>query len=126
MNILRAEPVSIAAVGDDILKLTMPLSFKGHVGFNGDGARLLGLDRKNVDGTITVSANIRLGVSADWSPTASVTVSHKWNNSPRIEAIHGVFITFENKANDAINDNFKKLPGIISNQLSTIGKPLVL
>jgi len=120
MRIDRVGPVAVVQGPNNTLQVTSTLSFKGHVGFRGDGAKLVGLNKKNVDGTITVTGNVNIGLKENWAPTATVDISHRWNKSPRVEAINGVFITFQDKADESIDDELKKLPEAISAAFSQV------
>ena len=109
MKIRRSGPVAVKSGPGGTLRVVIPLKFDGKVGFRGDGAKLLSLDKKRVDGKITITADVALDVTENWVVIANVNVPHRWKTKPRIEALDGVLITFQDKADKEIKKQRSKI-----------------
>jgi len=120
IHIQRIAPVSFNPAGAQALKLSTSLRLKGEVGFLGGVARALGLDKMDVDATVTLMANVDIGIGPDWTPSAKVTVLEpQWISPPRIKVLHST-ITFKDKANAAIDKAARKLPEKIKDAIAKL------
>lgn len=93
-------PITLGGRGRDIV-LTMPV--RATVSAQDIGGII---KRETATGAASVRANVRLGMTRDWRPTATVRIAYDWTNPPGV-TILGKRITFVDKA-DA------KLAGVIA------------
>lgn len=76
------------ARANDLLKVTVPVSFNGVAGLNGDLARWLSLDRKNIDGEAAVSASLSLALDERFCPVLTVQdTEFGWVREAKVEVI---------------------------------------
>lgn len=86
------------------VRITVPISFHGNAGLRGDGAKVLKLNKKNFDGSLTAFLDVGFDLDENWCPIAKLDVSHRWNSKARIEIIDNIYISVSGKADELIAD----------------------
>jgi hypothetical protein len=84
--------VTRPADNHDIARIQVPLGLRGKVGFRGDGARLLGLDNKNVKAKIRASMDLRFDIDSKWCPLVSTNVGFDYLEPARLEVLRNVWV----------------------------------
>jgi hypothetical protein len=87
----RSGPIQVTSQ-QTAARISVPITFSGHVGFGGDVAKVLGLDKKNVTGSMIALADVRVGLSPDWKPVVNVSISYEWREGARLEIAHGFWL----------------------------------
>jgi len=105
---INRTPITVAKGGTGV-RLGLPFSVAGQVGLAGDGARLILLQSKNVAGALNAWAYLTLDLTDDWSPAVAINPGYEWTTEPRIEAMHGVWISLKDQVNDGLNDSMESL-----------------
>jgi Domain of unknown function (DUF4403) len=112
--------VSVSKHGDG-LRIDIPISVSGWGGIKGDGAKLLGLGKKNIRGAIEAFIDVTFDIDGDWSPQVKVTPSFKWTSPAKLEVIGGVWIDVSGKVGgqiqNALNAAAAKIPAAINRDL---------
>ncbi|MCG2841938.1 DUF4403 family protein [Sandaracinobacter sp. RS1-74] len=102
-------PIRLSGNGD-MIHLRMPVS--GHVEAR-DVGRVLS---ESADADAEVRANIRLGMTPDWQPTAKVTIDYDWTKKPGIELL-GRRFTFAGRADPELHKVIERLEASIPGHL---------
>jgi hypothetical protein len=94
VTISRNDKFEILTNKDDrnSLRLIFPLKLDGSVGFRGDGAKLLSLNKKNFRGEIDILVDLNIAIKPDWCPDVTVNVDYKWRKGSGIELIGGQWL----------------------------------
>jgi uncharacterized protein DUF4403 len=104
---------SIAPSGNGV-RVSLPISISGEVGFSGDVAKALALDRKSFRGSIITFADIAADLGTDWCPTVQVTPDFVWTDKAQLEVAGKVWINIDGttgpKLKDALRDAAQKIP----------------
>lgn len=95
--------ISFQSIGNNTLRITIPLDVKGTVGFKGDGARLLGLNKKNVKTKVDFYIDTKIGFNNQWCPLVNAKINHTWVSDPKIEIAGGVWLNLRLPASLALN-----------------------
>lgn len=90
-RIVRPEGFSVAPTGDKV-RISVPIEVSGKVGFTGDLARALALDKKNFSGAVVVSADLGLDLDERWCPRLSASAELRWTDKARFEIIDNVWL----------------------------------
>ncbi|WP_075341462.1 DUF4403 family protein [Tenacibaculum agarivorans] len=109
--------INFENIGNDVLRIHVPLDIKGTVGFKGDGARLLGLNKKNVKTKIDFFIDTKISFSEDWCPLIKSKINHKWISDPKIEIAGGVWLNLKLPAQLALNNVENELEKEIANKV---------
>lgn len=115
---VRSGPVSISrGPSANTLRASVPVRFDGTVGFRGDLADVLSLDRKNFDGSIVVYSDVSVGIGSDWCPALRANTNFTWQEDPRLEVIDGVYVgiddLIEGPLNNALNGVSSSIAGAV-------------
>jgi hypothetical protein len=99
------------------LRLTVPVAADGVVGFSGDIAKAVALDRKNFRGSIIATADVALDIGTDWCPQVSVNPSFAWTDKAQLEIAHKFWINIDSSAEPQIRklleDLTAQIPSVI-------------
>lgn len=119
INVKRDGSITIArGLQHNTIRLAVPISFDGQVGFSGDLAKKLSLNKKNFDGAITAIADLSLDIGQDWCPNINVSTDFNWRDKARIEIIGGVWIPIADQVSGSLRDALNKLTESIKSSIS--------
>ncbi|MBS7254669.1 DUF4403 family protein [Flavobacterium branchiicola] len=85
--------IKLSYVDDNTLRISVPISFDGVVGLQGNIPAALQFDRKNFDGEIEFFVNTSFSVTPEWCPKIALTVTHSWISNPQIEILDNIYIS---------------------------------
>ena len=71
-TVRRAGEVSVTGTGNT-MTVALPIAITGNGGFRGDGARLVGLDKKNFRAGLILKVRVSVVINPDWTPAITVT-----------------------------------------------------
>ena len=98
----------------DVIHMTMPVA--GAVQANDVGKIL----SESADASAEVRAQIRLGMTPDWNPTAKVDIDYSWTKKPGVELL-GQRITFADRADPELAKIVSRLEASIPAYLAKMG-----
>ena len=113
----KAGPVAVARHGN-LVRVSVPIDFDGQGGFGGDGARILGLDRKNFSGGVTAYAELAVDVDGNWCPVINSHVDIDWRNNLTLEIIGGVTLDIRGAIGPKISEGLAQIPDLIRQQIT--------
>ncbi|TGV04010.1 DUF4403 family protein [Flavivirga rizhaonensis] len=93
-NIVLSDQITFENIGDRKLKIEVPLSIDGSLGFKGELAKIGLLDKKNFDADVTFSFIIDVSFNSNWCPNLNVKSDIIWLKGPRIEIIGDTWMDF--------------------------------
>ena len=91
-RITKREPIRFEAVGNDALRVTVPLSVDGDVGFRGELAKIGLVEKKNIKARADVRLDVRVDIQPDWCPKVHADLDLQWLSGPAIEIAGGVWL----------------------------------
>ena len=103
------------------LKVSVPIHFSGEVGFPGDVARVLAINKKSFDGDIEAYLDISCSVDEGWQPHLNVKPGFDWKNRAEIELVGGVWIHIAEHLNDPLNKALEKAANEMRSRISGVG-----
>jgi hypothetical protein len=74
------------------VRFILPIEVDGSVGFRGDGAKLLALNKKNIRGKVDIVIDLDMAIKPNWCPEVSVYLDYKWRKGSGIELIGGQWL----------------------------------
>jgi hypothetical protein len=101
--------VSTAAADNQRLALTVPLSFRGNAGIQGDVAKALNLSKLDFDGALLSTIILSLDLDNQWCPAISTDVTYQWQKKPKVDWVAGLDMDLSEHLDKAIN---KQLAGL--------------
>ncbi|WP_130733896.1 DUF4403 family protein [Flavobacterium sp. J27] len=116
-SIVKRERIRFENIGNDMLRIIIPLDITGSVGFRGDGAELFSLDEKKVKAKIDFYVDTKISFNSNWCPIVKSKISHRWISDPKIEIVGGVWLNLQLPANLALDDIEKELENEIANKI---------
>lgn len=108
-SIEKREKIRFENIGNDMLRIIIPLDITGSVGFTGDGAQLFSLDKKNVKAKIDFYVDTKITFNENWCPVVESKITHRWISDPKIEIVGGVWLNLKVPANNALEDKEKEI-----------------
>ena len=126
----RDGPITVVtAPSGHELRLSVPISVSGEVGFTGDMARALALDRKSFRGSITAFADVALNIGTDWCPRVEVKPDFVWRDKAQLEVVSGVWINIDGtvgpKLKEALQNAAHNITSVVTcDQVKTAVAPL--
>jgi hypothetical protein len=115
---IRREGDVVVSQNGAALRFSVPVRADGGVGFAGDLAKVLKLDRKNFRGALTAIVDVRMDIDENWCPTIQVTPDFSWREKAQLEVAGKFWIDIDAQAGDAIkkamNDAAQKLPSLVT------------
>ncbi len=94
-SIARRERITLEAIGNDKLRIAVPLSIDGNVGFRGDLAKIGQVDKKNIKAKANVRMDVGVDLGADWCPKVDANLDIQWVSGPAIEIAGGVWLDLQ-------------------------------
>ncbi|SKB07947.1 protein of unknown function [Prosthecobacter debontii] len=111
---------TLTRLNDHTARFSVPISFSGHGGLRGDGARLLSLDRKSFRGELLAHLDVEPQLQPDWKLNSRVSVSYQWIHDPKVEIVGGIWINIKKHIEDpldkAMQDVSAKVTALINQQ----------
>jgi hypothetical protein len=104
----RDGPVAVGRNGDAV-RVSLPIRFDGNAGFRGDLARILGLDRKNFDGALVATLDLRFDLDQQWCPAVSAAIAFDWRRNPRVEIVGGVNVDVRSQVDGPLRNEIRKI-----------------
>ena len=119
ISIERTGPASATlAPSGSAVRVSVPISVSGEVGFSGDVAKALALDRKSFRGSILAFADVSANLGSNWCPTVQVNPDFVWLDKAQLEIAGKVWINIDGtagpKLKDALGDAARKIPEAIN------------
>ncbi len=116
-TITKRKDIKFVNVGDNILRIIVPLDIEGAIGFKGDGAKLFSLTRKNIEGKIDFYIDTDISFQSDWCPNINTDINHKWVSDPKIEVADGVWLNLKLPADLQLKSKEKEIEKEISDKI---------
>jgi hypothetical protein len=119
VNIRRdGAPTAGVSPSGSSLRITVPISISGEVGFSGDLAKALAMDKKSFRGSIIAFVDVSGDLGTDWCPTVQANADFAWTDKASLEIVHNVWISIDGstgpKIRDALTEAAKKLPAAVN------------
>jgi hypothetical protein len=114
-TISRSAPFQVAA-HEHGLRISAPLEIHGQAGINGDLAKLLALNKKNIDGRMNAWSDCTFGMSPDWTPQITAKPDFQWE-SATIEIADNVRISIRGVTEEPLKEQMRKLPDALTKKL---------
>ena len=92
-TIQKRQNIKFESIGTNTLRVIIPIDVEGSVGFRGDGAKLLALNKKNVKTKVDVYIDTKISFDSNWCPNVQSKINHKWVSDPKIEIAGGVWLS---------------------------------
>ncbi|KIX20185.1 hypothetical protein SY27_13635 [Flavobacterium sp. 316] len=116
-SIEKRETIRFENIGNDILRIIIPLDITGSVGFTGEGAQLFSLDKKNVKAKIDFYVDTKISFNPNWCPLVESKISHKWISDPKIEIVGGIWLNLKLPANNVLKNKEKEIEKEIATKI---------
>jgi hypothetical protein len=108
----------IAGLNGDAFHISVPIKVNGTVGLAGDGAKVFGLDKKNVRGEVLAYADIAMQIDQNWCPVMQVKPGFSWRDPAKVELMGNWWLGIDSQATEkitqGINEGQKQLPALVS------------
>jgi len=101
INVARTGGFAFTPNGNG-LRLSVPIGFSGQVGFTGDIAKILSLNKKDFSGQIDLNVDILVDVDPNWTPIVTVKPSFDWKDKAQIEIVGGIWIPIAKYPNNPL------------------------
>jgi hypothetical protein len=109
--------LSLAPSGNEV-RLSVPISVQGDVGFSGDVAKALALDHKNFRGSLIAFADASIDVGANWCPKVMARSDFAWRDKAQLEVAGRFWIDIDGqsgpKIKEALQGIAEKLTSVIT------------
>ena len=103
VSVSRTSPVAVSPAVNAV-HVSTDVAITGQVGFSGDVAKALKLDRKNFRGGIEVAADLAFDVDERWCPKITGAANFRWTDKAQLEIIRNVWLGIEGQLGDKIKD----------------------
>lgn len=103
-SIQKRQNIKFENINSNVLRIKIPIDVEGSVGFNGDGAKLLSLNKKNVKTKVDFFIDSEISFDPDWCPVVKSKINHKWVSDPKIEIAGGAWLNLKLPAELGLNE----------------------
>ena len=108
-TVYRGDNISVAGEQDRI-KFSLPISFDGVAGMQGDVAKALGLSKLNFSGALDATVSVGLDLDSQWCPVISTNVVYNWTQTPKVQWAGGLDLNIKKYLDDEIAKQLADLP----------------
>jgi len=108
MVISRSGAINVNGHNDTML-IKAPISFNGIVGMDGRVAKVLGLSKLDIRGSVIADISLGLDVDESWCPRLSTTVSYRWEEKPTAVWNNKIDFSLETVVNGALDKQLADL-----------------
>lgn len=105
----RTGDVTITPVGDNTIRMSLPVSFSGSGVVRGGVASAIKADKKNFKGTLVVDADLTPRLTEDWCPQIDASVTYRWTSEPKVEIVGGVWEDAKDQVEEKLNEILPEL-----------------
>ncbi len=113
----NAGTITVSTVGEDTVRVSVPVDFSGYGGFRGDLAPIIKVDKKNFKGGMLIHVDLTPRIDDKWCPTFNPRLSYAWTTNPRVEIVSHVWVDISGHVSNKVDE---KLPEIASAALSAV------
>ena len=112
------ENISVSSLDATTLRISVPISFKGSAGLQGNVPSTMTLNKKNFDGEIQFFVTTSISVTPDWCPKMDVKITHSWISNPQVEIMDNVYISLTGLTDKYLKELENKIGTIVNNQIN--------
>jgi len=99
------------------IRLSVPLAVKGHGGYQGKGAKLFGLQKKNFKASIRAVSDISLTVAKDWCPKPTIHADFEWVDGAKVELFRGVWVSVRSMVEPRLKQKIAELSDSVASEI---------
>lgn len=104
-----APPTISKGSGSNTIRISTKIVAKGKGGFRGDGAKLLGLDKKNFRAAANAFVDLSFSVDKNWCPVVSVKADYSWTDRPKVEVVSKAWVDLSGLVKNKLDDQLKAM-----------------
>lgn len=117
ITVSRSGDIQLSVSASNVLHLTTIMNINGWAGLRGDGARALGLHKKNVKGSMRLEIDLSVDLTTDWCPNVDLNIGYRWNENPKIEIFKNAWVDIQRPVEERLNN---ELPGLLTQAKSAV------
>lgn len=116
-RVKKTSDFSVSRINDETLRLSMSLAADGIIGLQGETARILGLDEREIAGALLAVADLSLDIDDNWCPSVSGLLNYQWLQEPRLEVIGGFQVNITSLVESGISPHLQQALATINDSI---------